>query len=494
MSQTFRWMYTALCVLVFVSCGPTEQSAKGQDAGGVDVSTGTATWHGQVRSIIESNCVSCHSPSGIAPFELDNYTKAAPLAAAIGAAVHSGRMPPWMPDKDCQNFMGDRRLSQADKDSIASWVAAGAPQGDPKQYRAPTQSSKESLERVDLELELPISYQPKAGEQGQDDYHCFVLDPKFDKATDLRGLQVIPENKVMAHHAILWAVDRQEAAQAESAPGQGWSCYGGPGVSGDMIGGWVPGTSAMVYPKGTAIALGKDQVFVVQMHYSFASLLGKPAAPDRSRFQFHFAKEPMKYKLRITPHASTTFAVPASAQAHEVNDTLQSWDNLRLWGVIPHMHQFGRSIDVQVGAGADKRCLVNIPKWDFNWQQLYLFNPDSSVVVDNGEPFRLRCVFDNPTSTTLTWGEDTTDEMCLNYYIYSFVRVDTLDTCITKSCQQSRSACVADGLCKSAYFCAINCDNEQCSTECGAGLTDGSAQRYSELLTCAFDTCVGSTP
>jgi hypothetical protein len=57
---------------------------------------------------------------------------------------------------------------------------------------------------------------------------------------------------------------------------------------------------------------------------------------------------------------------------------------------------------------------VNIPRWDFHWQQLYFFQQPIQVSAQN--TLKLTCTWDNFTSRTVTWGEGTEDEMCLNYF------------------------------------------------------------------------------
>ncbi len=48
-------------------------------------------------------------------------------------------MPPWHADSHYGHFKNDARLSDADKKTIARWVAAGAPQGNPKDLPEPPQ-------------------------------------------------------------------------------------------------------------------------------------------------------------------------------------------------------------------------------------------------------------------------------------------------------------------------------------------------------------------
>ena len=59
------------------------------------------------------------------------YKDARPWAKSIGARVEAGTMPPWHADPSIGEFENDRRLTSAEKETIARWVAAGAPEGDP---------------------------------------------------------------------------------------------------------------------------------------------------------------------------------------------------------------------------------------------------------------------------------------------------------------------------------------------------------------------------
>ena len=74
------------------------------------------------------------------------------------------------------------------------------------------------------------------------------------------------------------------------------------------------------------------------------------------------------------------------------------------------MHTRGRSIDLSL----DQSTLLDIPRWDFHWQQPYFF--EQPVPVNAGQTAKVSCTFDNPTDATLRFGEKTTDEMCLSYF------------------------------------------------------------------------------
>jgi hypothetical protein len=80
--------------------------------------------------------------------------------------------------------------------------------------------------------------------------------------------------------------------------------------------------------------------------------------------------------------------------------------------VAPHMHTRGVSerIDVLRAGGAEVP-LLDVPRWDFDWQRTYFFA--QPVRVEPGDRLRVRCAWDNAgNAADLTWGEGTGDEMC----------------------------------------------------------------------------------
>ncbi|HHH12035.1 MAG TPA: monooxygenase, partial [Sorangium sp.] len=89
-----------------------------------------------------------------------------------------------------------------------------------------------------------------------------------------------------------------------------------------------------------------------------------------------------------------------------------------------HMHTRGTkaSLGVRHQGGQDE-CLIDIPRWDFDWQFGYAFT--EPVSFQPGDLLTLRCQWDNSPSNqpsiggqpmppqALAWGDGTNDEMCL---------------------------------------------------------------------------------
>ena len=67
-------------------------------------------------------------------------------------------------------------------------------------------------------------------------------------------------------------------------------------------------------------------------------------------------------------------------------------------------------------------CLINIDDWDFNWQGMYRFN--NPVALPGGTRLSLEAFYDNSSGNlrnpndppkSVSWGEATTDEMCIAF-------------------------------------------------------------------------------
>jgi hypothetical protein len=364
-------------------------------------------YYPDVQALTQQYCEGCHAPGGVAPFSLLSYQDAKAEHAALAASVQARRMPPWMPGDGCQLLQGSRRLSDAAIATFVNWSAQGAPEGDPAKAIAYTPVDG-GLPWVDLTLQPAAPYLPNAALQ--DDYHCFLLDPGLTADQYLVGVDILPEQRSLVHHVLLYAATLAEAQAADDAQaGPGWTCFGGPGTGASaprLLGGWVPGSSATRFPDGTGIQMKAGEVVVMQIHYNLAN--GAPSL-DQTTARLQLARGPVAMPAALLPVADATFAIPPNATGYSSTFAGAAPLSGTIWGVAPHMHIKGRKIQVTVGSG----CLVDVPAWDFRWQQTYFLQ--TPLPISAGTPVSLTCTWDNPTASTVTWGESTSDEMCLSF-------------------------------------------------------------------------------
>lgn len=98
-----------LCVLMFGAFAGCSKENKATDETVSCTSDNPDRWSTGVSSIVQSNCVSCHSA-------YSSRSGAAADAASIASQVNIGAMP--------KGFA----LSAADRASLVQWAACGAPQ------------------------------------------------------------------------------------------------------------------------------------------------------------------------------------------------------------------------------------------------------------------------------------------------------------------------------------------------------------------------------
>ncbi len=419
--MTLRPLLTA-AVLILSACvvpsGGDGGSGGGAATGGGGAATGGGagggsasgpTWYKDVLPVVQARCLGCHVNGGIAPFPLDSYAAASAMSGAMADAVVNKRMPPWLADESCAGpYRDSRALSAAEIQVIDAWAQAGAPEGNPADAPPPLMGTGDALPRVDATLQMPVAYTPSA--TLTDDYRCFIVDPAVAGTTVVAGYDILPGNKTVVHHVIVYVVKRA-AAQTKDAEDTtaGWQCFGGADVTTSAtLGAWAPGGSAVVYPANTGIRIQPDEVLAMQVHYNTAN--GR--APDQTSMKLMYGTG-TETNAYLLPLVASGFSIPANAVDYSYSRAFpnQFGIPIKLYGFLPHMHTKGKKISLRGGAAND--CLVDIPRWDFHWQTQYF--RQSPYTLAAGQSLTMSCTWDNPTGTRVTWGEGTDDEMCFAY-------------------------------------------------------------------------------
>ena len=422
-----------------------------------DEQSGPPTWHADVAPLVAEHCGGCHVDGGPAPFALDDYSTAASFANSLTDAVEAELMPPWgaIESESCQpphGFMDDPRLDAEQRQLLADWADAGAPEGDPATAAPVPDPPSLDLEAPDAIVDAQTAY-TVAGTGDQ--WVCFSFDPKVDQDVWVTGLQVIPGDARVFHHAITFV---DPAAQSVDLGGEDglYPCYLEPGLAEWWgIGAYLPGAPPTRPPPDVGIPLPAGSRLVLSVHYH---PLGGDPISDRPSIALQWRDEIPPYVGHVgnignfnaqfpdgtglqpgpgDPPEGPAFVVPAGAPDH--TETLvwrvpEELPGLKLWSIGTHMHFSGTSMRIELSRPSEESaCLLETPRWDPSWQRLYTYDAsfDQLPVVGGGDELRMQCTYDNTLDNPILrreleaaghdapfdmpLGEDAFDEMCLAF-------------------------------------------------------------------------------
>jgi copper type II ascorbate-dependent monooxygenase-like protein len=382
------------------------------------------TFHEDVQPILQAKCATCHRPGEVAPFPLLTYEDAAKRARQIGRVTGSRFMPPWKPVPGWGELRDVRRLTDAEIAVINAWYEAGTPRGDPAKAPPPPQfPSGWQLGTPDLVVKMTEPFQVYAS--GEDIVRAFVIPLPITEDHDVVGVEFRPGNRRVTHHALIYVDNSGEARKRDAAdPGPGYKSVGGPGFRpAGSLGGWVPGSTPHFYPEGVGTLLPRGGDVVVQVHYHPD---GKPEV-DQSELGLFFAKAPQPKRLMALPMVSPKLEIPAGEAHYVTSANFTTPVDIELIAAAPHMHYLGRTMKLWATRpdGVEEK-LIAIDDWSFNWQGSYQFQ--RPLRLPKGSVIHLEATYDNSADNpnqpsnppkAVTWGEQTTDEMCLAYLSFA---------------------------------------------------------------------------
>jgi len=333
---------------------------------------------------------------------------------------------------------------------------------------------------------MSAPHTPAGQNGGTDDYHCFLIDPKVTQDSLILSSQFVPQNPSVVHHAILFQIGAANVAQAQqlNAGGDGWSCFGGSGLGGNLgsfltspwLSSWAPGRGKDVMPKGFATSFKKGSQIVLQVHYNLLMAGKDSVLKDQSKVILN-AIPAKGSKLKILnsdlvaapvelacptgitgPLCSRKASLADLAARTSSQSAFESAGLNLLCGqdainpkpsltstcdktitvnetviqAAPHMHLLGTALKLIANPGTSReKVILSRPNYNFDDQSAtVLKNP---IQLKAGDTVRVICTFNpklrqllpglkNLPARYVTWGEGSSDEMCLGVMGVSVTR------------------------------------------------------------------------
>jgi mono/diheme cytochrome c family protein len=368
------------------------------------------TFHRDVEPILQRRCQECHRPGEIGPFSLLSYESARKNARTIKEVVTSRRMPPWHADPKIGAWENDRRLSDAEIETVATWVDGGAAAGEasdapaarewPKGWRIGTPDQVYTMEKA---------YRVKA--EGTIPYQYFEVKTELTEDVWVQAMEIRPGARQVVHHILVF-LEYPRARGKEQPPIDGGLFYGYFGVM-------VPGEQPMVFPDGMGKKVPVGGTFHFQIHYT----ANGEAAMDQSSIGLVFAKKPVTREVVTRGIINQGIKIPAGKADHEETATITIPYDAEILSFLPHMHVRGKAFRyVAIYADKTEEVLLDVPAYDFRWQTIYRLKEPK--LVKKGTKIKAFARWDNsaknpanPDATqTVFYGEQTWEEM-LNGYV-----------------------------------------------------------------------------
>ena len=361
---------------------------------------GDMRWCG-VKQTLDSRCTVCHNEMKVAgaPMSLKTYADLMAPAPSdptkkvfelVKTRVHDKDRP--MPP---QNPLTPEQLT-----GIDAWVAGGAAaSADPTcpGNVVETKPAREWPTNCDEEYEIRLAdaSSPNTIGPGMEGHPQKTIQPPWgNEQIQAIAWRAINDNVKVLHHWILY------------------------GPQNEFIFGWAPGkddneplpADVGVYMPGAAMRL--------DIHYN--NVAGTQMEKDASGVKICALKKAnFRPKTATTTNALTSFLInlpPRSTDVDITSTCTHTGQPFRLLSSSPHAHKYAHHMKFTLTKASGETIVLHDLPFNYEEQTTYPLMPPIEIV--SGDRITTTCTFSNDSDRTVTFGENTGNEMCFNFALY----------------------------------------------------------------------------
>lgn len=358
------------------------------------------TYAKDVAPILQEKCQSCHRPGQMGPMALMTFEQVRPYARAIKMKVVNRDMPPWHIDKTIgiKKFVNDISLSDEQIDTIAKWVDAGAPLGNPRDMPpARVWPSDEAWRLAEIQgrpPDLTIRSLPwTQPAQGQDQWWKPTVESGVKEDRWIKAVEVRPslKGRRIVHHG--------NSALAEFAVGK----------------------AGEIYPDNTGKLIKAGEMVDFDIHYHSVG----EEITDQLEIGLWFYPKGYVPKYQVKGNAMGVFEAmdtfdlpPGKITQHEAYVALKT--PTKILSYQPHMHVRGKAMSMEaIYPDGHKEMLSTVSRFNFNWHVNYVYTDDVAPVLPKGTIIKITAWHDNTAANRANpdptqwvgWGQRSFDDM-----------------------------------------------------------------------------------
>ncbi|HTL35843.1 MAG TPA: hypothetical protein VL326_22090 [Kofleriaceae bacterium] len=238
----------------------------------------------------------------------------------------------------------------------------------------------------------PWSLQP-----GSEVYQCATLTiPRDMYISELR-----PIAPLGTHHTVVNVITNPTASD-----NPGYVCSMPFELPGTMIYGSGVGSVPFVYPDGIALHLRAGSQIHINLHLfntGDSVLTGTSGVEVKET-----SVASVMHEARFVISGQATLSIPPGTSTQTGTCTLPS--DVAIISYQPHMHQLGTHQTYTVTPASGAPFVLFDSDYTFDGQRHVMMDP--IVTLHAGDQVKIDCTYNNTTTSTVTFGESTTDEMC----------------------------------------------------------------------------------
>ncbi len=397
LSNKFKFLF--LIIYLFSSC----------------ININKINYSDDIYPIITKNCVPCHYKNGPAPFKLTTFSDVNKRSKMINYVIQSNYMPPWPPDHNYSNFVGEKYLSHKEKKMIENWVYNGKEIGDTSKISFISQKNITENTLGNPDVILRFNKKQLIEGNNKDKFLIGKLSFELEKDTNIKLIEFVPDSNYLAHHvnAHLILYDKFKSNHKEKydlinseffSDSSAFEMLNIPYEDGtypmliSSVCNYLPGVEPVLYPAGIGgYSISKQTSLLIKdIHYGPSPI----NVYDNSYFKIYFTDKKPKRKLRELVIGTNGDApvvpplvIPPNEQ-REFNISYKLNKDISLLTINPHMHLLGKKfLSFAVSPDNDTIPLIKIDNWDFRWQYFYTFKK-IKYLPKNSKIF-VNALFDN---------------------------------------------------------------------------------------------------
>jgi hypothetical protein len=384
------------------------------------------TFTKDVAPILNRSCVKCHRTGQNAPMSLTTYEEVRPFARSIKTRVTNREMPPWHLDRNVgiQKFKDNPSLTDAEIATIAAWVDAGSPMGNPGDMPpAPkfADGDEWAIGKPDLIVRFPAYTVPPSG---PDLFPSLTASLGLTEDRYIKAIQTRPVNansRRVFHHGITTMIPGEAVPAAVGAAAPPADIESGS----QFIVEYASGKQPEIYPDDSGILLKAGHQFRIGTHLHSVGeeikaeveigmvLHPKGHVPKYIRYSTHHGDP--------RPDPSESLDIPAGEIARADGYTLHNKPG-KIIAFQPHMHIRGKyqclELIYPATSNVMRREMINCANWDYNWHMVYNYADDVAPLVPRGTIIHIISWHDNSASrynpdpkNWVGYGDRTIDDM-----------------------------------------------------------------------------------